>query len=142
MSKIKDYQKEAEKYKITGLKILTPYDVYSLLVSAWEGGSYYWCIITNESETAVRNATPKLQGEPFVERLLTAIQNGLEVQFFDKEENAIIENKLTKKSWAKAEKIMRKKYRKHLGDILSENEDAITADVFFQCAVLGDCIYG
>lgn len=37
--------------------------------------------------------------------------------------------------------VMAEKYPSHMGDFLSENHDAETADVFWQCVVLGDIIY-
>jgi hypothetical protein len=38
--------------------------------------------------------------------------------------------------------IMADKYPAHFGDILSENEDAVTADVFLQCVALKEIVYG
>jgi hypothetical protein len=38
--------------------------------------------------------------------------------------------------------IMAAKYPRHLADLLSENDDATTHDVFMQCAILEDVIYG
>lgn len=38
--------------------------------------------------------------------------------------------------------VMASKYPSHMGDFLSENHDAETADVWWQCVVLGDIIYG
>ena len=37
---------------------------------------------------------------------------------------------------------MAEKAPKHLADLINENDDAITHDVFVQCVVLGDIIYG
>lgn len=37
---------------------------------------------------------------------------------------------------------MAEKYPKHFADFLEENDDNDTADVFVQCALLGDVIYG
>lgn len=38
--------------------------------------------------------------------------------------------------------VMAKKYPKHFADFLTENDDADTADVFLQCALLGEVVYG
>lgn len=38
--------------------------------------------------------------------------------------------------------IMAAKYPKHYANIISENDDATTADVLIQCALLGEIIYG
>jgi hypothetical protein len=39
-------------------------------------------------------------------------------------------------------KLMAEKHSTHFADFIAENEDAITADVFFQCVVLKDVVYG
>jgi len=38
--------------------------------------------------------------------------------------------------------LMADKYPKHFADFMNENDDAITGDVFVQCCVLGDVVYG
>ncbi len=37
---------------------------------------------------------------------------------------------------------MSKRYPSHYGDFLNENEDATTGDVFLQCCLFGEIIYG
>jgi len=49
---------------------------------------------------------------------------------------------LTYASMCKAMELMAKEYPHHMNDLLSENDDAITADVFLQLALFGDVIYG
>ena len=38
--------------------------------------------------------------------------------------------------------IMAEKYPRHMGDFLNENDDADTGDVFLQCCLFGEAIYG
>jgi len=38
--------------------------------------------------------------------------------------------------------IMGEKYPRHMSDFINEGEDVITGDVFIQCALLGDIVYG
>jgi hypothetical protein len=38
--------------------------------------------------------------------------------------------------------VMAEKFSRHFNDFLEENDDAITGDVFLQCCVFGDVIYG
>jgi hypothetical protein len=38
--------------------------------------------------------------------------------------------------------IMAEKEPRHFGDFLSENDDATTGDVFLQCCVFGETLYG
>jgi hypothetical protein len=39
-------------------------------------------------------------------------------------------------------KVMAQKYPRHFANFMSENDDADTGDVFLQCALFGDVIYG
>ncbi len=38
--------------------------------------------------------------------------------------------------------IMARDYPRHFGDLIGENDDAITADVFVQCCIFGELVYG
>lgn len=135
------HEKEALKFNIQGLTILTPYDVYNMLVSALEGGSNYWYWIGDSSMGRVMYKTKDMENEPTVDRILMAIQRGAVVNIFDCETKEKL-GTLTPESWAKAEKLMIEKHRSHLGDVLKENDDSVTADVFFQLAVIGELTYG
>nr|WP_288837667.1 hypothetical protein [uncultured Flavobacterium sp.] len=138
----KTWEKEADKFKIEGLTLLSGYDVYNLLVSAIEGGSNYWYFISDGMSEKIYKVTEDMEGQPFVDRMLMAIQKGLPVKVRDIEEPNEILGTLTAERWATAEKLLIEKQRSHLGDILKENDDATTADVFFQLAVMGELVYG
>jgi hypothetical protein len=43
---------------------------------------------------------------------------------------------------AKGLQTMAEKYPRHFADFVAENDDADTGDVFLQCVVLGDVVYG
>ena len=139
---MEDYKKEADKYKIEGLKVLTPDDVTNMLVGAWEGGSNYWAYVSDKMMDKALAKTEDMQGEPTVYRVLMAIQRGLPVRVRDAENPSEILGVLTPERWAIAEDLMLKHHRSHFGDILKENDDASTADVFFQLAVMGELVYG
>lgn len=130
-----------EKYKIEGLKLFTAYDVECLLTGALEGGSNYWYLIGPKSADRIRKATEDLKGEPFIDRMLMAVQRGIKVNVFDIENNEKL-GTLTPESWAKAESLMMEKHGEHFKDVIAENDDATTADVFFQLAVIGELVYG
>lgn len=49
---------------------------------------------------------------------------------------------LNLKKIEKGLKVMSQKFPKHFADFLSGNDDAITADVFIQCCLFQDIIYG
>jgi len=49
---------------------------------------------------------------------------------------------LNRESLVKGLQVMHDKCRRHFDDMINEHGDAITADVFLQCAVFGEVIYG
>lgn len=38
--------------------------------------------------------------------------------------------------------VMAKDYPQHFADLIKENDDAVTHDVFMQCVILGEVVYG
>jgi len=130
------------KYNIRGLTVLTEDDVENMMVGAWEGGSNYWAHVGSKMMNKIYAKTEDMNDEPTVNRVLMAVQRGLPVKVRDADNPSEVLGTLTPKSWAKAEKLMVKNHRRHFADIIGENDDATTADVFFQLAVLGDVVYG
>lgn len=130
------------KFEVSGLKVLTAYEIENLMVSAMEGGSNYWYEIKDESYDAIKEATKDMNGEAFVIRMLVAIQRGVSVKVHDCNDEDELLGTITQESWAKAEDLMIKEQRPHLGDVLNENDDATTGDVFFQLAVMGEVKFG
>lgn len=130
------------KYNIEGLTVLTEDDVENMMVGAYEGGSSYWAYISDKMIDKIYEATKDVRDEASSIRLLIAVQRGLIVNVRDVEDPSEILGKLTKESWAKAEQLMIKNHRSHFVDIVGQNDDATTADVFFQLAVMGEVVYG
>ena len=77
---------EFSRYKIEGLTDFTAYDVHCLMVSALEGGSNYWYKIKKKTCNAIYNATPDMEGEAFVNRLIMAVQRGIPVRIHETED--------------------------------------------------------
>lgn len=50
--------------------------------------------------------------------------------------------RLNRSALVKGLAVMMNKYPKHAADFLAENEDANTGDVFIQCCLLGEIVYG
>lgn len=65
-----------------------------------------------------------------------AVYNG-EVAF-----PAEAKHKITIEDIRKGLEIMRDNYPRHFADLVEENDDLITGDVWLQCAVFGEVIYG
>lgn len=50
--------------------------------------------------------------------------------------------RLDKEALERGLHIFAEKYPSHFSDFINENDDAITGDVYVQCCVFGDAIYG
>jgi len=60
----------------------------------------------------------------------------------DIEDDDGAEYRLDLEAIRKGLRVMADKFPKHFGDVLDENDDAETGDVFLQCCLFGDVIYG
>jgi hypothetical protein len=117
--------------------------VGDLLCSAFEGGSNYWYLI----EEFI--APPKVEqiaipGETF-RHIDYPLSEGGALMVSDRKAANEDEVKITRIDWPRlleGLKIMAEKHPRHFGNWLSENDDAETGDVFLQCCVLGDTVYG
>lgn len=143
-----NHETEAEKVVSAsmGFELVVTLDkrrVGDLLSSAFEGGSNYWYLI----ESFVKPPEVKLHtglGEVF-RHIDYALSIGGAVVVSDRK--AANEDKvtITRLDWPKLREglgVMAKKYPRHFANWLSENDDAETGDVFLQCCVLGDIVYG
>ena len=118
--------------------------IETLLCSAFEGGSNYWYQIdgyhkpdnfdnSTEGNVSFMHISFPLNKNGF---LLIIVKDGVDEEQKGKEYTlnlAKIEQGL---------KIMSEKYPRHFNDILDENDDAITADVFLQSCLFGEVFYG
>ena len=114
--------------------LLVPHErLNDLLVTAFEGGITYWCSgIERAADTIESKALPYHS-----DALLAGARLSLTV--FDDEEASY---PLDLHDCAAGLVTMSTKYPKHFADFLAENEDATTADVFIQCCIFGELIYG
>ena len=103
-----------------------------LTCTALEGGSNYWYMIEDhnlhESDTKYLSELPTTENG-FV--LITDDCEQLDEPF-----------RLDRKALLKGLEVMREKYSHHFVDAVNGNGDAITGDVFLQCAVFGELVYG
>lgn len=104
--------------------------IASLLCGAFEGGSGYWC---------GRVYAIKGGGAGYHSDLIASGKISV-FGVFDREgERRIVCRTADLK---KGLEIMAEKYPRHFADFLSEQGDATTDDVYFQCVVFGEAIYG
>lgn len=109
--------------------------VQDLLCCALEGGSNYWYAITafNYPEGCTRDDLeyPHLE-LPF---------RGGSISIRDIEDGDPC-GELNREVCERGLQVMADKYPKHYADFVAGNEDADTGDVFLQCALLGEIVYG
>lgn len=122
--------------------------IRDLLITACEGGANYWVdeigrpSFTDEMMEASRKLDEEdgFENGPFYNSLL--LGSTIYVDFGDEgdgERRRVTINMDHAKSGLE---IMSRKYPHHFANILSDNHDAETADVWLQCTCFGELIYG
>lgn len=104
-----------------------------LLCCALEGGSNYWYFIKSfnyPNNKKVYLEFPHLD-LPFLEGGSLTITA-----------EEMSEKLLNLEAINKGLEIMKEKYPRHYADFITENDDAITGDVFLQCTLYGEVIFG
>ena len=122
--------------------------ISDLLCSAFEGGSNYWyCIEKYQKPTAFTFFGDSLdlvrEGEDPTEtfRYLTyPLNKGGKVYITTDDEDK--EYILNLDSIKRGLKVMARDYPRHFNEFLQENDDASTGDVFLQCCLFGEVVYG
>jgi len=109
--------------------------ISNLLCSAFEGGSNYWIASTKTVEAPSghfdRTTTPLEPGGKVIVTLDEEHTKGAGVTYV-----------LDRDAIARGLAAMREKAPKHFGDVLAENDDATTGDLFLQCCLFGEVVYG
>jgi hypothetical protein len=124
-----------------------------LLCDAFEGGSNYW--YTNLAPMFPRGLSMRDFQEGgkaqdpqeywYWAELLPLTKGGavtLQIQDEGGQTLAGRPHRIDRAKILKGLKIFQRDYPKHFADFLSENDDATTGDVFLQCCVFGEVIYG
>ncbi len=125
--------------------------IRDLLCSAFEGGSNYWLVHKGTSLTpaadALRDDIKRARREAGEDdryyRWEIPMLPGATLEL---EKNSDEEPEgpwtLTREKLIAGLKVMAEKYPRHFANILSENDDAETADVYLQCCLFGEIVYG
>jgi hypothetical protein len=131
--------------------------IADLLICALEGGINYWVILPISGSLEVVEPTnweyededSKGSGDHY--RHEYPLNPGGAILFLDPDDNASMfpdtESKakrlrLDRESIQKGLTILAEKYPWHFTNILNEDDDAETADVFVQCCLFGEIVYG
>ena len=97
--------------------------IVDMFIGACEGGSNYWC----------KELTPKGKGDAY-----EAMLNGFSLIDLENGKKHLV----TKVMIEKGLQLMANNYAYHFSSIVGETDDAETADIFLQCCVFGEVIYG
>lgn len=121
--------------------LLTDERRQDMLVGALEGGSNYWYLFHEVACEKIETVSASDGDKTFVDRLWAALQAGFDIPVHDVEEEEQI-GSISMTRIIEGEKLMREKHPHHWADILKEQDDASTADVWFQMVVLKELVYG
>lgn len=132
-------------FKVTVVKEITFETIGYLLDTAFEGGSNYWYFIKG------RTVPPAItfQTDPrhlcwYTDYPLN-VGGDLIITVKDGEDFCDFKGKeyhLNLKTIEDGLRIMQEKYPRHFNDVLDDNYDAETGDVFLQCCLFNDAIFG
>ena len=100
-----------------------------LLITAFEGGSNYWYLV-------------KLNINLSIEELIDKIFLSEDFTIYDVEEPETILGIINLEKLKKAEELMSTDYKNEYRNIINENWDANSADIYFQLATMGEVVYG
>lgn len=121
-----------------------------ILCTAFEGGTNYWLTdITPHFERDDLSIDDFREGGKMQDPKcywhwcqLVPLTEGCYLTFKDREDEDKRRYRLDRRTIEEGLAVMAKKYPKHFGDLISENDDADTGDVFMQCCVFGEIVYG
>ncbi len=122
--------------------------VKDLMCCAWEGGSNYWCTLkatrltpaADALRTDIQRKRRETTGDgtfyrweiPFLPDAALELEVDGETETYT----------LTREKLIAGLQVMASKYPRHFADVLNENDDASTGDVFLQCCLFGEIIFG
>jgi len=113
--------------------------ISDLLDTAFEGGSNYWYVIREHVYPAGK--TVHDYKFPYLELPLTE-GGSLIIDSKDDPDKKYSSKVLNLESIKKGLEIMAVRFPGYFQDFLNENEDAITGDVFLQCCLFGEVVFG
>jgi hypothetical protein len=114
--------------------------VADLLCCAFEGGSNYWYVITEFHPP--KKLTFRTDDKRLFCHIDYPLNEGGYVMVRSLEEAVFNTYKLDLAAIQRGLQVMADKFSLHYADALNEDGDAVTGDVFLQCCIFGDVIYG
>ena len=127
--------------EITITQTLQVDEFKTLLYDAWHYSHYWLDLNCDSASTWFDNKYPdKAENTCIEDKVWQYLENGHEIEGHD-----YYPNRPITLTWAMIKEGTRKfvmDFSSHYQDFLSENNDAVTADVWLQCVCLGDVVYG
>lgn len=117
--------------------LLTLEQLESLICCAIEGGSNYWYMITDHNAKEIQE---KSEVKVYLSEL--PLKEGGYLMIGDCEDDEVESKRLDLDVIKKGVPVFAEKYPRHYIDAISSNEDADTGDVFLQCCLFGELVYG
>jgi len=116
----------------------------SVFVTALEGGSNYWYLLSEKAVTLVRGAVPKSKNPYFASAMLEAVMDhNIEVPINDAEDEDEVLGVISLTTMNdRLQKLAESDDAWALDEVLDEEYDATSADVVFQYIVMGEVVFG
>lgn len=127
--------------------IAVPFErITNCITGAIEGGSTYWCneFLAASDDTSTRlYQSHRNAGEVWYDAGTYWEQGGKAELAFDKPTDADSGKRtIGKDELVKGLTVMAQIAPRHFGDLLNENDDATTHDVFLQCVLFAEVVFG
>jgi hypothetical protein len=133
--------------KPVGFKVTTQVDVpleriADMLCCAFEGGSNYWCVIKEKKQPDffLFRYMPDLSDKPTSYTDYPLNRGGF--LMVGDNEGDMPDGLLDLGTIRNGLQVMADKHPRHFRDLLDDNEDATTGDVFLQCCLWGEVVFG
>lgn len=144
--------KDNETLAVTTTVQISVERIKDLLCCAIEGGSNYWCSAMDRMGDIPREQAEYRQDVPFAGGWLRIIEHEPGIaegkQTLATRFNEVIEGntyecyRLDEQTIKDGLNVFASKYPEHFADFSNENDDASTGDIFLQCCLFGEAIYG
>jgi hypothetical protein len=135
--------KTPETFKITTVLDIPSERVADMLCCAFEGGSNYWAVIKEKREPKEGFAfryMPDLSDKPTSYTDYPLNRGGF--LMVGDSEGDMPDALLDLGTIRSGLQVMADNYPNHWHDFINDNEDAATSDVFLQCCLYGEVIFG
>jgi hypothetical protein len=142
-------------YSVGGIFDITVQNVLDQLVSAFEGGTGYWCCILSCNEPSDPKMIPAGKDitkycTPWGDGYMTLcdVEEYYASEAFQREHDEDCPEfdgetwRLDETAMKRGLDVMAKEYKQHFKNLVMEQGDADTADVWLQCCLFGKLVYG